>query len=460
MTALILTLFAWGIIAGIMLFRRVLPTRRLGTLIAAASALWLFSWFAAGAALAALATVLIGVAALIDSLSLPRVDDVAVHRDLPEATGLGDETAATYQVTTTALREVRFTLHDLPPRDVRIDLFDANRPRPVAQNEPAIIRATVVGLRRGVHRLRPVALRVLGRRQLVQRTLRYDDGVSIRVAPSLSAVRRYRLLALQRRLRELGVRNIRRRGEGTTFNNLREYVIGDDPRHVDWKASARRNRLIVREFTVEQGQTIVLAVDAGRLMTQLSGTFSRFEHALASATVLADVAVHSRDQVGLIVFDDRIRVFVPPMRGAAALTSIREALVGVQPTMTEPDYAAAFRTLAARHRRRSLIVLFTDVLDPRASRSVIALSASAAARHLPLVVALRNDQLVSAAVPTGEQSSRELYVTAAAEELLLAREDALTRMRRAGVSVVDVAPAEMTAAVVNRYLEIKARSSL
>lgn len=460
MTALVLTLLAWGGIAAIMLVRRALPTRRLALLVASVSPLWLLSGHTWGAALAALAAIAAGIAALLDQATLPRAGQLAVTRTLPEAAGLGDEAAVTYEVTTTLPRTVRFTVHDLPPRDLHLELGDARRTWAVRAAAPVTISATLVGMRRGVHRLRPVALRVLGETQLVQRTLRYDDGATIRVAPSLSTVRHYRLLALQRRLREMGVRNIRRRGEGTTFSNLREYAVGDDPRHVDWKASARRNRLIVREFTVEQGQTVILAVDAGRLMTQLSGTFSRFEHALSSATVLADVAVHSRDQVGLIVFDDRVRAFVPPMRGAAALTSIREALVGVQPTMTEPDYAAAFRALAARHRRRSLIVLFTDVLDPRASRSVIALTSSAAARHLPLIVALRNDQLVHAAIPTGAQSSRELYVTAAAEELLLAREDALTRMRRAGVSVVDVAPSEMTAAVVNRYLEIKARSSL
>lgn len=364
----------------------------------------------------------------------------------------------TYRITSKAKRTLRFTLHDEPPRGLALLLAEGvHEVRPGGTVE---IHATIVGTARGVHALRPCAVRPLGAMSLVQRTVKFDDGLTIRVAPSLSTVRRFRLLALQRRLRDLGVRSIRRRGEGTSFSSLREYVIGDDPRHVDWKATARRDKLIVREFTVEQGQTVILAVDAGRLMTQLSGSTPRFEHALASATVLADVAVHSRDQVGLVVFDDRVRALVPPMRGTAALTAIRDALVGVQPTMTEPDYAAAFRTLAARHRKRSLIVLFSDVIDTRASRAIIAHTARAAARHLPLVVALRNDRLVEAAIPTGAQSSRELFVTAAAEELLLARNDALVRMRRAGVSVVDVSPTEMTAAVVNRYLEIKARSSL
>jgi uncharacterized protein (DUF58 family) len=272
-------------------------------------------------------------------------------------------------------------------------------------------------------------------------------------------VRQYRLLAVQHRLREAGIRTIRRRGEGTSFANLREYVAGDDPRHLDWKVSARRGKLITREYAVEQGQTIVIAIDAGRMMTQLVGSASRFEYALTSATVLADVATRSGDHASLIVFNDEVRAFVPPAKGALALRRIRAALLPLVPNLAEPDYATAFRTLAARHRKRSLIVLFTDVVDPRASRAVIAHTARSAARHLMLVVALQNDELMASAVPQADRAST-LFESAAAEELLLERNEALARMRQAGVSVLDVSPRVMTAAVVNRYLTIKARSAL
>jgi uncharacterized protein (DUF58 family) len=194
-------------------------------------------------------------------------------------------------------------------------------------------------------------------------------------------------------------------------------------------------------------------------MTQLSDRVPRFEHALAAATVLADVATRSGDHVGLLVFDDVVRAFVPPAKGAFALRSMREAMVPLRATTTEPDYAGAFRTLAARHRRRSLLVLFTDVVDPSASRALIAHTMRSAARHLPLVVALQNDELMETAQPR-EGGAAAVYQSAAAEELLQERAEALARMRRAGVSVLDVSPRVMTIAVVNRYLAIKARASL
>ncbi|HXT05167.1 MAG TPA: DUF58 domain-containing protein, partial [Casimicrobiaceae bacterium] len=239
-----------------------------------------------------------------------------------------------------------------------------------------------------------------------------------------------------------------------------EYVVGDEPRRIDWKATARRGVLIAREYTVEQGQTVMLAIDCGRMMTQLEGEVPRFEYALSSAMLLADVATQSKDQVGALVFDDEIRAWAPPTRGKAALERVHNAIMPTAASMAEPDYAAAFRALGERQRKRSLVVFFTDVIDPRSSQAVIALTSRSASRHLLVVVALRNDRLLAAARPEAGASTSDLYEAAAAEELVTAREMALARMRHAGVSVLDVSPRAMTAAVINRYLELKARASL
>jgi uncharacterized protein (DUF58 family) len=349
-------------------------------------------------------------------------------------------------------------VHDLP--DAVTDESPPRAPFAVDAAGAVTLPLLLRGRRRGRHALGPAVLRAVGPLGLVQRSLRYPLADAVTVAPSVAQVRRYRLLALQHRLRDVGIRVVRRRGQGTTFDALREYAVGDDPRHVDWKATARRGVPVVRQYRAEQGQTVMIAVDGGRLMTQLAGDASRFEHALAAALVLADVAAGSGDQVGCLVFDEVPRVFVPPAGGRRHLADLRQALVDVRATMAEPDYAAAFRALARRHRRRSLLVLFSDVIDARASQSLIALTARSALRHLPVVVALRNDELAAAAVPRADATSRELYASAAAEELMLAREEGLQRMRRAGVSVLDASPRELSAAVVNRYLEIKARASL
>ena len=438
---------------------RYSATRRLALLFVLAAPLWLLSSTTIGLIVAAAVSLGLVLATILDAILLPGPRQLPATRELPPSVGVGDRAEGEYRVRSRWPRSVRVAVHDRLPRAVE-KVSGTPGSHLIRPGNELRFPVEIMGRERGVHRLGPVALQVTGTLGLVQRVLHEELEDEITVAPSLAGVRRYRLLALQHRLQDAGVRNIRRRGEGTTFANLREYALGDDPRHVDWKATARRRKLITREFTVEQGQTVMIAIDAGRLMTQLSGPWSRFEYALSAALVLADVAVHSGDRVGLILFDDEVRAFVPPARGVAALQAIREALIPATASLVEPDYAAAFRTLAARHRRRSLVVAFTDVIDPRASNALIAHTMRSAARHLPVIVALRNDELVAAASPAARADSAALYQSAAAEELVSAREAALQRMRQAGVSVVDTSPQRMAAAVVNRYLEIKARASL
>jgi uncharacterized protein (DUF58 family) len=438
---------------------RYAPTPRLALLVALVAPVWMFSASTTGQALATGVIALIAIAALADALRIPGSRHITLDRAFPATIGVGDTSGASYEIASTWPAPLDVVLaQQLPPALASSDLhLDAS---PLDLDRPLSIRLTLTGRARGIFPLGPVALTVLGPWKLMRRSVIYYLSDTISVVPSLAGAGRFRLLAAQHRLRTAGRRIIRQRGAGTSFANLRDYAPGDDPRRIDWKATARRHRLITREFTVEQGQTIMIAIDCGRMMTQLAGDRPRFEYALASAITLADIALSMGDRVGLIVFDSLVRSYIAPTRAPSTLAAMRDALTGVTATMTEPDYAAAFRTLTERNRRRSLIVLFTDVIDVRSSRAVIALSARSAERHLPLVVALRNEQLVLASVPSPGASDEQTYESAAAEELISARDEALQLMRQAGVAVLDTPPTAMTAALINRYLEIKERSAL
>jgi uncharacterized protein (DUF58 family) len=435
------------------------PTRRLAALVACVAPVWLASGSRAGFVVAALCTVALAAAVLLDVALLPADRDLEARRTLPATIGVGDRAEGEYLVESRWGRPLEVSLHDaVPPAFLTVSL-DERRGR-LEPHGSLLLPLTVTGRARGETTLGDVALRVCTPLGLVARTLRYPRGERVVVAPSLAGVRRFRWLAVHERLAAAGVRDARRRGEGRSFARLRDYVVGDDPRHIDWKATARRGHPITREFTVEQSQTMYVLVDAGRSMTQLAGAFPRFEYALSSALVLADVAVRAGDRVGAMVFDDQLRVLVPAQRGAGALHALRTALVPVQPTLVEPDYAAAFRALALRQRKRALIVMLTDVIDARAARALLAHLSRGASRHLAVVVALRNEALVRASALPAGGGSAALYASAAAEELLAERATALQRMRDAGVVVLDVAPDAMAAAVVSQYLELKARGAL
>jgi uncharacterized protein (DUF58 family) len=389
---------------------------------------------------------------------LPTPADIDVRRELPETVGVGDSVEGRYELASRWGRPLHVTLFDdLPTRH----LTDAApfAERALAAHAILELPFTVSGGARGQAPLGGVAVRVRTPLGLAARTFRYPLADEVLVAPSLAGVKRFRWMAVHSRLATVGIRDARRRGEGRNFARLRDYVAGDDPRHVDWKATARRGHLITREFTVEQSQTVFLLIDAGRSMTQLSGRYPRFEYALSAGLLLADVAISAGDRVGALVFDDALRALVPAQRGVTALHAIRTALMPVQPTLVEPDYSSAFRVLAQRQRKRALIVLITDVIDARTARGLLAHLARGTSRHLVMVVALRNEPLLQAAMSSGTRAS-ELYAGAAAEELIAERLAALQRMRDAGVVVLDVAPDALAAAMVNQYLEIKSRGAL
>jgi uncharacterized protein (DUF58 family) len=436
------------------------PTRRLAVLVACTAPLWLLSGHTAGLAVAVACTAALALAALLDVALLPAARDLDVRRDLPATLGVGETVDGHYEVESRWARPLAASVHGAMPAAFLRAEHDREAHR-IPPRGALTLPLQITGRARGAVAPGDVAIRVSTPLGLVARTLRYVRDDRVIVAPSLAGVRRFRWLAVHERLAAAGVRDARRLGEGRSFARLRDYVSGDDPRHIDWKATARRGHPITREFTVEQSQTMYVMVDAGRSMTQLAGAFPRFEYALSSALVLADVAVRAGDRVGAMVFDDQLRVLVPAQRGVGALHALRTALVPVQPTLVEPDYSSAFRALALRQRKRALIVLLTDVIDARAARSLLAHLSRGASRHLAVVVALRNEALLGASsLPPASGDTRRLYASAAAEELLTERATALQRMRDAGVVVLDVAPDAMAAAVVSQYLELKARGAL
>lgn len=438
-------------------FIPVVPEPRLAIAIAVAAGLWLLPGpLGTAAGMIALAALAVAVAA--DYVRLPTGATFTVTRDAPRAIGLGDDAGGEYLLTNSAPVALRVTLADRFPAAVS---GGAGTVRLELAASAVLHHAIPVrGVARAEAPYGAFGARVATRLGLLAVRVRFDPRDLVRVTPSMRGVRRFRLLAMQHHLDRVGVRSLKRRGEGQGFAALREYVLGDDPRHIDWKSTAKRGKPITREFTIERSQTVITLIDAGRAMTQLAGEWSRFEHALSSALVLTDVAAAAGDRVGTMVFDDEVRAFVPPRQSRGALQAVRDALIPVTASSQEPDYANAFRFLATRQRKRALIVFFTDVIGVRASRALLAHVSRSTARHLALVVALRNDDIFAAAQPGAEATTDALYARAAAEELIQEREEALERMRRAGAVVIDVSPQVMTAGVVNRYLELKARGAL
>jgi uncharacterized protein (DUF58 family) len=388
----------------------------------------------------------------------PGAAGLEITRDAPPAYSLGRAGEVAYRWVNHARRRARLRV-----REVRPELLGG-------LTAP---RALVVEAGDALHErvdLRPVRRGREGGTGAVVLDSRGPLGLGLRrtsvalpwdvvVYPSLAWMRLRGSVAQARRRREPGATPMRRLGEGRLFESLREWVPGDDVRQVDWKATARRRKVIARQYEAERRQQVLLVLDTGRLLTAEIAGVARLDYVVQAALELAYAAAQHDDNVGVMAFADGVQHFVPPQRGRVGLRRVLDVLAVVEPTLVEPDYPGAFRYLAVRNRKRALTVLFTDVIDRLASEALVAHVATLRPRHLPLAVTLRNPEL-DAVATTRPARIDDAFRKAAAEELLRAREDALARIRRAGVLVLDVAPERAAQAVVASYLDLKRRGRL
>ncbi len=382
---------------------------------------------------------------------------LSVEREAPESFSIGRDTECAYRWRNPSRRAARLTV-----RETRPALLGGALPaRHVALSPRGTVREVlpVLARQRGRETEGWLAVRSRGPLGLAYRQERMPLPWRVTVYPGLPATRLKASVAEAVRRRESGLRALRHPGEGRQFESLREWVPGDDTRHIDWKATARRRKVIARQYEEERRQQLMLVIDAGRLLTADIAGEARIEYVVRAALWLAFAANYHDDNVGIMVFADTVRHYVAPQRGRRGLRQVLDVLAVTTPKLVEPDYPAAFRYLAVRNRKRALTVFFTDVIDRLASAALVANLASLRPRHLPLVVTLRNPELdrVATARPT---AVADAYRKAAAEELIAARNEALAGMRRSGAVVLDVPPERASRSVVDQYLELKRRGRL
>ena len=312
---------------------------------------------------------------------------------------------------------------------------------------------------RGAFDFGPVDLRVWRRSGWWARQVRLSTPQQAAVYPNVLAIRQYQLTLRRGMPYRPGQRRARPPGAATAFAGLRDYIPGDDPRRINWKATARRDQPVTVELEAERGQQVVILLDCGRLMTALAGAMTKLDHAVNAALLLGWLAQQQGDRVGLVTFTDEVDSFLGPQRGPTQVNRLSEALYAVRAQFIEPDFGEVFAQVARRISRRSLIVVLTDVLDPGASRELVSRALWLSRRHLVLVVAMEDPALIAARDAPIDRSTRA-YEWAAAEELLASRRQSFEALRRGGVLGLDVPAGKLSPALVERYLELKERALL
>ena len=344
----------------------------------------------------------------------------------------------------------------------RMRVYDHYPQQSAAEGLPQAIRVAAGGFAEIGYRLRPlergdqgfgqVQVQIDSPLKLWQRSRMLGVTQKVKVYPNFAEVAKYTLFATDNRLSQLGIKKHRRRGEGLSFHQLRDYRAGDALRQIDWKATARLQRLISREYQDERDQQVVFLIDCGRRMLAKDDALSHFDHALNAVLLLSYVALRQGDAVGFFAFAGPQR-FLPPRKGALTINTVLNNVYDLQPTTHASDYALAASDLIKRLKKRSLVVLVTNLRDEDAEELHPAI-ALLRKRHLVVLASLQEavlNQVVQQPVQSFDQALR----VAATDIYLEQRRQAHQALKNFGVMLLDVEPARLPVALVNRYLDIK-----
>ncbi|MEC4891534.1 MAG: DUF58 domain-containing protein [Oscillatoria sp. PMC 1051.18] len=321
-----------------------------------------------------------------------------------------------------------------------------------------------------------IQVRQLGKLGLAWHNWKITANEKVAIYPDLIGLRS---LSIRLALENTGtMRQVRRLGQGTEFAELREYGIGDDTRLIDWKATARRSRPLVRVLEPEKEQTLLILLDRGRLMTARVEGLKRFDWGLNATLSLALAGLSRGDRVGVGVFDRHVTTWIPPERGQHQLSKLIDYLTPIQPVLLEPDYFGAVTRLVTQQTRRALVVLITDIIDVTASTELLSALMRLTPRYLPFCVTLRDplvdkiahnpktttktgaEEDLTSAKPANSGESITAYRRAIALDLLAQRQVAFAKLKQKGVLVLDAPASQISEQLVDRYLQLKARNLL
>ncbi len=397
-------------------------------------------------------------AAIVESRFCKLPKGLTISREFSSRFAMGAETEVSIHIQNASNRPVSLVVKDEYPPQLSLNGVREGSLRVDAQRTATLIYG-VTPPRRGRFEFGYTALRFRSRSRLIWCQTNVVEPATVKVYPNMRRAREAELKALGARSLVSTHRKTSWRGEGREFESMRDYVRGDELRHISWTATARRGKLTTRQYQIERDQTILIAIDAGRLMTARIEQETKLDSAVHATLSLFSAAARAGDNAGLVVFGRRIKSYLPPSRGRDHIEAALEALYAVEPEMIEPSYAHAFEFIAANSKRRSLVVLLTDLVDEEGSKELLASLHILRPRHLPLVVTIA-DRDLKAVVRQSPSSVRELFTQSVAEEIIHHREAALRFVESVGGLALDVTAAALAPALLETYLRVKERGLL
>jgi len=402
--------------------------------------------------------VLLGVAVLLDTFLLyQKKVGITAERFLAERLSNGDEN----NVAIECKNHYSFNAHcviieELP---VQFQARSWQRSLTIARDATGVLQYVLKPVTRGIYDFGYINIYVNGPLGVVQRRYRCGAPETVPVYPSFIQMRRYQLAAIGNKLQDTGTKQLRKLGHSSEFEQIKDYVRGDDYRTVNWKATARKGDLMINAFTDERSQPIYCVINKGRAMKLPFDGMTLLDYAVNASLALLNVALRKGDKAGLITFSQRVDTFLPADKKATQRNALLEALYHQETHFSEPDYEALFAAIRNKITQRSLLVLFTNFESIESLERQVPFLKKVAHYHLLVVVFFENTELKT--LVEGEAKTIEdIYIKTIAEKYRHEKRLMIKALHQQGVIAVLTTPQQLTVNTLNKYLELKKRQSI
>jgi uncharacterized protein (DUF58 family) len=385
-------------------------------------------------------------------------EGLKIHREFEKRFAIGDTNDIKLHIENQSPRSFNLQVKDEFPAEMKLEeVRQANFT--VEAQSTADFYYKLTPPKRGRYEFGQTAVRFKSRLGLVWCQTQLAEPQAVKVYPNMRRAREMELKALGARSFLAIQRRAVRRGEGREFESMRDYVRGDELRHISWTSTARRNKLTTRQYQIERDQTIIIALDAGRLMTGRINDETKFDTAIHASLALMSAAAKGGDNCGLVVFGRKIRKYLPPKRGIEHIDATLEALHDLEPELIEPSYPRAFQFISSQMKKRAFVVILTDLVDKEASKELLASLKLLRPRHLPLVVTI-GDRDLNETVSLIPTNLKDVFTQSASEEIIHQRESALRLVETQGGLALDVTANSLAPRLLETYLRVKERGML
>jgi len=385
-----------------------------------------------------------------------RKNKVEIERRYPEKLSNGDENEMEIQLLSSYPAKIQVRLLEEFP--VQLQLRNISLETVLTPKAVKIIHYQVRPTSRGIYTFERchVLVRRLG---LFERKFTLDEPLSLACYPSFIQMRKYQLLATTDRLVELGIKRIRKIGATLEFDHIREYVRGDEYRHLNWKATAKHKRLLVNQYQEEKSQPIYSLIDTGRVMRMPFNGLTLLDYAINSTLVLANAAILKQDRAGMLTFSKAVSDHIPAEKRNKQMQLISEKLYNISTAFEESEFGNLYAFCNKHINKRSLLMLYTNFETIDALTRQMAYLRMLAKTHIVVVVVFKNTELIEMAKEEGKKTI-DVYNQIIAQKFVYEKHLVIQELHRQGIQTIYTSPENLTINAINKYLEIKARGLL